>query len=121
MWRRLRLAQHKLGIADSALFTVAALGVAVPALFVRGDGGFGKRIILLGDPVRAEDGQHDRQVDEAVEHAHEHRQEEHLEEDDEDHGLREAEETAFSELDVSQSGADQNMNRAMVTWSSTLR
>ena len=50
-----------------------------------------------------------------MEHAHEHRQEKDLEEDDEDHGIGEAEETACGELDVSQSGAEYNMNMAEVT------
>ena len=54
-----------------------------------------------------------------MEHAHEHRQEEDLEEDDEDHGIGEAEETACGELDVSQSGAEYNMNIAEVTLSLT--
>ena len=54
-----------------------------------------------------------------MEHAHEHRQEEDLEEDDEDHGIGEAEETACGELDVSQSGAEYNMNIAEVTLSTT--
>ena len=56
-----------------------------------------------------------------MEHAHEHRQEEHLEEDDEDHGLGEAEETACGELDMSQSGTEQNVNISVVVWSMTTR
>ena len=45
------ITQTKLGIGDSALFAVVALGVAVPTVLVRSDGDFGKPIILFGDPV----------------------------------------------------------------------
>ena len=45
------ITQTKLGIGDSALFAVVALGIAVPTVLVRSDGDFGKHIILFGDPV----------------------------------------------------------------------